>query len=372
MSALKRLLPGGRHAVIGVPFVWLLLFFLLPFAIVLKISFAEVDVAIPPYTEIVTWADNHLSVLLNLGNYAILGEDELYIAAYLGSLKIAAIGTLLCLLIGYPMAYAISRASKEMQTVWLLLVMMPTWTAILIRVYAWMGILSNNGLLNSALLGLGLIDAPLQILNTDLAVYIGIVYAYLPFMILPIYANLAKHDPSLLEAAADLGAAILVHPWDMMGAESMPKYWLPWLVGMPAEQSRAACCLVFGGVLERLPKLRIALAHGGGSFPYTIGRIEHGFNMRPDLVDTDNFRNPREYLKRLYFDSWVADDAALRYLLEDCGSERVMLGTDYPFPLGEQVPGEGIERLDLADEQRARLYHGTALEWLGLSASRFA
>ena len=213
MSALKRLLPGGRHAVIGVPFVWLLLFFLLPFAIVLKISFAEVDVAIPPYTEIVSWADNHLSVLLNLGNYAILGEDELYVAAYLGSLKIAAIGTLLCLLIGYPMAYAISRASKEMQTVWLLLVMMPTWTAILIRVYAWMGILSNNGLLNSALLGLGLIDAPLQILNTDLAVYIGIVYAYLPFMILPIYANLAKHDPSLLEAAADLGARQLTSFW---------------------------------------------------------------------------------------------------------------------------------------------------------------
>ena len=213
MSALKRLLPGGRHAVIGVPFVWLLLFSLLPFAIVLKISFAEVDVAIPPYTEIVSWADNHLSVLLNLGNYAILGEDELYVAAYLGSLKIAAIGTLLCLLIGYPMAYAISRASKEMQTVWLLLVMMPTWTAILIRVYAWMGILSNNGLLNSALLGLGLIDAPLQILNTDLAVYIGIVYAYLPFMILPIYANLAKHDPSLLEAAADLGARQLTSFW---------------------------------------------------------------------------------------------------------------------------------------------------------------
>ena len=213
MSALKRLLPGGRHAVIGVPFVWLLLFFLLPFAIVLKISFAEVDVAIPPYTEIVSWADNHLSVLLNLGNYAILGEDELYVDAYLGSLKIAAIGTLLCLLIGYPMAYAISRASKEMQTVWLLLVMMPTWTAILIRVYAWMGILSNNGLLNSALQGLGLIDAPLQILNTDLAVYIGIVYAYLPFMILPIYANLAKHDPSLLEAAADLGARQLTSFW---------------------------------------------------------------------------------------------------------------------------------------------------------------
>ena len=181
--------------------------------------------------------------------------------------------------------------------------------------------------------------------------------------------------PELFEffaAASELGAAILVHPWDMMGTDSMPKYWLPWLVGMPAEQSRAACCLVFGGVLERLPKLRVALAHGGGSFPYTIGRIEHGFNMRPDLVATDNFRNPREYLQRLYFDSWVADDAALRYLLEACGVDRVMLGTDYPFPLGEQTPGEGIERLNLNEAEQARLYNGTALEWLGLPASRFA
>ena len=173
------------------------------------------------------------------------------------------------------------------------------------------------------------------------------------------------------EAAADLGAAILVHPWDMMGSESMPKYWLPWLVGMPAEQSRAACCLIFGGVLERLPKLKVCLAHGGGSFPYTIGRIEHGFKMRPDLVATDNFRNPREYLKRLYFDSWVADDAALHYLLRTCGSDRVMLGTDYPFPLGEQVPGEGIGKLGLGAAEQQRLYHGTALEWLGLPASRF-
>jgi len=213
MNPFKRLLPSGRQLVIGVPFFWLLLFFLLPFAIVLKISFAEVEVAIPPYTEVVSWADNRLSVLLNLGNYVFLSEDELYLAAYLGSLKIATISTLLCLLIGYPMAYAISRASKEMQTVWLLLIMMPTWTAILIRVYAWMGILSNNGLLNGVLQGLGLIEAPLQILNTDLAVYIGIVYAYLPFMVLPLYANLVKHDASLLEAAADLGARHLTSFW---------------------------------------------------------------------------------------------------------------------------------------------------------------
>ena len=181
--------------------------------------------------------------------------------------------------------------------------------------------------------------------------------------------------PELFEffqAASELGAAILVHPWDMMGAESMPKYWLPWLVGMPAEQSRAACSLVFGGVLERLPKLKICLAHGGGSFPYTIGRIEHGFNMRPDLVATDNPRNPRESLDRFYFDSWVADDRALHYLIDTCGVSRVMLGTDYPFPLGEQSPGAGIAALELSETEQARLYHGTALEWLGLSRSRFA
>jgi aminocarboxymuconate-semialdehyde decarboxylase len=173
------------------------------------------------------------------------------------------------------------------------------------------------------------------------------------------------------EAAADLGAAVLVHPWDMMGADTMPKYWLPWLVGMPAEQSRAACALIFGGVLERLPALKVMLAHGGGSFPYSIGRIEHGFRMRPDLVATDNARNPREYMSRLYFDSCVHDDAALRYLLATAGTDRVMLGTDYPFPLGEQEPGSGIDALGLADAERARLFHGTALEWLGVPMSRF-
>ncbi|HEY8330626.1 MAG TPA: ABC transporter permease subunit [Pseudomonas sp.] len=213
MNSLRQLLPRGRHLVIGVPFFWLLLFFLLPFAIVLKISFAEVDVAIPPYTALLQYLDQQLQVVLNLGNYLFLAEDELYLAAYLGSLKIALVGTLLCLLIGYPMAYAIARASKAMQTVLLLLIMMPTWTAILIRVYAWMGILGNNGLLNNLLLGLGLIDTPLLILNTDLAVYIGVVYAYLPFMVLPLYANLVKHDPSLLEAAADLGARHLTSFW---------------------------------------------------------------------------------------------------------------------------------------------------------------
>jgi aminocarboxymuconate-semialdehyde decarboxylase len=140
---------------------------------------------------------------------------------------------------------------------------------------------------------------------------------------------------------------------------------------MPAEQTRAACSLIFGGVLERLPKLRVCFAHGGGSFPYTIGRIEHGYKMRPDLVATDNHRNPREYFPRLFFDSCVHDPQALRYLLDVVGQDRVMLGTDYPFPLGEQVPGSGIDALHLDDTARARVFHGAALEWLGLPLARF-
>lgn len=213
IRSISRRLPTGRHFVIGVPFLWLFLFFMLPFFIVLKISFAEADVAIPPYTDVYTWAENKLTLIINLGNYIFLSEDALYLAAYLGSLKIAAVSTILCLLIGFPMAYAIARAPKDKQMVFLLLIMMPTWTAILIRVYAWMGILSNNGLLNGFLMWLGVIDTPLQILNTNLAVYIGIVYSYLPFMVLPLYANLVKHDQSLLEAAADLGSSTFNSFW---------------------------------------------------------------------------------------------------------------------------------------------------------------
>ena len=147
-SLVQRITPSGRQAVIGIPFLWLFLFFMLPFFIVLKISFAEADVAIPPYTQIYSFVEQKLQIILNLGNYTMLGDDDLYLAAYLGSLKMAFFSTLLCLLIGYPMAYAIASARKELQTVLVLLIMMPTWTAILIRVYAWMGILSNNGLLN--------------------------------------------------------------------------------------------------------------------------------------------------------------------------------------------------------------------------------
>ncbi len=213
IRSISRRMPKGRHLVIGVPFLWLFMFFLLPFIIVMKISFAEADVAIPPYTDVYTWVENKFTLVLNLGNYIFLSEDALYLAAYLGSLKMATVSTLLCLVIGFPMAYAIARADKDKQMVLLLLIMMPTWTAILIRVYAWMGVLSNNGLLNAFLMWLGLIDEPLQILNTNLAVYIGIVYSYLPFMILPLFANLVKHDQSLLEAAADLGSSTYNSFW---------------------------------------------------------------------------------------------------------------------------------------------------------------
>ncbi|MDP2243721.1 ABC transporter permease subunit [Pseudomonas sp.] len=206
-------MPKGRHLVIGVPFLWLFLFFMLPFFIVLKISFAEADVAIPPYTDVYSWVENKLTLIINLGNYIFLSEDALYLAAYLGSLKMATISTVLCLAIGFPMAYAIARADKDKQMVLLLLIMMPTWTAILIRVYAWMGILSNNGLLNGFLMWVGVINEPLQILNTNIAVYIGIVYSYLPFMILPLFANLVKHDQSLLEAASDLGSSTYNSFW---------------------------------------------------------------------------------------------------------------------------------------------------------------
>lgn len=172
-------------------------------------------------------------------------------------------------------------------------------------------------------------------------------------------------------AAQELGASIFVHPWDMMGKDQMKDYWLPWLVGMPAETSLAICSMIFGGVFEKLPKLKVAFAHGGGSFPSTIGRIEHGFNCRPDLVAVDNNVNPREYLDKFYLDTLVHDPAMLHYLIELMGADKLALGTDYPFPLGELAPGKLINETIKDDATRARLLHGTALEWLGLDASRF-
>lgn len=173
-------------------------------------------------------------------------------------------------------------------------------------------------------------------------------------------------------ACAELGMAVFVHPWEMMGEEEMKEYWLPWLVGMPAETSRAICSLVFSGTLERLPDLRIAFAHGGGGFPATIGRIEHGFRVRPDLVAPDNDKNPRRYLHRLYFDSLVHSRRMLKYLVELAGAKRVALGTDYPFPLGEQEPGKLIESMGFSEEEKAWILHGAALDWLGVEKSRFS
>ncbi|HEV8336600.1 MAG TPA: amidohydrolase family protein [Candidatus Polarisedimenticolia bacterium] len=172
--------------------------------------------------------------------------------------------------------------------------------------------------------------------------------------------------------AEELGAAIFVHPWDMMGKERMPRYWLPWLVGMPAEVSLAICSMIFGGVLERLPKLRIAFAHGGGAFPGTLGRIERGFAARPDLCAVDNPVPPRAYLGRFYLDSLVHDPVALKVILDLAGCDKVALGSDYPFPLGEPVPGTTIEAVEgITPGMIDRLFRGTALEFLGLNHDRF-
>jgi putrescine transport system permease protein len=197
---------SGRTAVIAIPYFWLGLFFLVPFIIVLKIAFSETQIAMPPYQPLLQWADDRmLEIRLNVGNFLFLLEDSLYWKAFLNSLKVAAISTLFCLLIGYPMAYAIARADKTIRNVLLMMVILPFWTSFLLRVYAWIGILKNNGLINNFLMWTGIIDEPLVMLQTDFAIYVGIVYSYLPFMILPLYSNLEKMDLTLLEAAQDLG-----------------------------------------------------------------------------------------------------------------------------------------------------------------------
>ena len=176
---------------------------------------------------------------------------------------------------------------------------------------------------------------------------------------------------SVFEAAQELGAAIFVHPWDMMAKEKMSKYWLPWLVGMPAETSLAICSMIFGGIFERLPKLKVAFAHGGGSFPSSIGRIEHGFHVRPDLVAVDNNINPREYLDKFYLDTLVHDPLMLDFLMNLMGPNQLALGTDYPFPLGELQPGKLIDSMPYDDKIKERLLSGSALEWLNLEKGLF-
>jgi len=172
-------------------------------------------------------------------------------------------------------------------------------------------------------------------------------------------------------ACERLGAAIFIHPWEMMGKSEMERYWLPWLVGMPAETSRAICSMIFGGVFERFPKLRVAFSHGGGSFPGTIGRIEHGFNCRPDLVAIDNPINPKNYLGRFWVDSIVFDQEMLQRNVRLMGSNRVCLGSDYPFPLGELNTGNLIDSMQYDEVTKANLLHGAALEWLNMSKSKF-
>lgn len=196
-----------QSIVSGIPLIWLLLFFLAPFFIVLKISLAESIIASPPFTKLLDWSDGGLPTLsVTADNFAYLWEDSLYIRTYINSIKIALISTLFCLLIGYPMAYAIVRSKGTTRYILLLLIILPFWTSFLLRVYAWMGLLADQGTFNSFLIWLGVIDKPIRLLYSQFAVYVGIVYSYLPFMILPLYANMEKLDTSLQEAAADLGA----------------------------------------------------------------------------------------------------------------------------------------------------------------------
>ncbi|GLK75710.1 putrescine/spermidine ABC transporter permease [Methylopila jiangsuensis] len=229
--------PLGRWAVIGTPYLWLLVFFLAPFFIVLKISLSDTTIAQPPYEPLLDLSLGWQGVVdwwsgLDFENYWLLTEDELYWFSYVSSLRIAAISTVLMLLIGYPMAYAMAKAPKGIRPALVMAVILPFWTSLLIRVYAWIGILSPEGLLNAFLLKIGLISEPLYIMNTETAVFIGIVYSYLPFMVLPLYASLEKLDHTLLEAASDLGSP----PWKSFWQITVPLS-LPGVV--------AGCFLVF-------------------------------------------------------------------------------------------------------------------------------
>ena len=175
----------------------------------------------------------------------------------------------------------------------------------------------------------------------------------------------------VFEACQDLDMVVFVHPWDMMSKEKMDKYWLPWLVGMPAESSLALCSLIFGGVLERLPKLRVSIAHAGGSFPATLGRIQHGFDVRPDLCAVDNHVPPVNYTGKFWIDSLTHDQKMLDYVVDLFGENRVCLGTDYPFPLGELEPGKLIQSMDWTDDKKEMLLSGAALEWLNMPKQMF-
>jgi len=250
-----------RFFLISTPYLWLFMLFLIPFGIVLKISLSDIAVAIPPYTPTLDISEGWAGVrgffaALDMENYVWLTEDDLYWKAYLSSLQIAGISTFFCLLVGFPIAYGMANAPEHLRPTLMMLVILPFWTSFLIRVYAWMGILSREGFLNQALMGLGVISEPLTILNTDWAVYIGIVYTYCPFMILPIYASLERLDGSLLEAAEDLGCS---------------RTTAFWLITVPLAKAGviAGCFLVFIPALGEfvIPSLL------GGSDTLMIGKV---------------------------------------------------------------------------------------------------
>jgi len=176
----------------------------------------------------------------------------------------------------------------------------------------------------------------------------------------------AKKFFPFYKRAEELGCSLFIHPWEMMGEQQMQQYWLPWLVGMPAETSRAICSMIFGGVLQQFPQLKVAFAHGGGSFPLTIGRIEHGFTVRPDLVAVDNAINPRAYIGKFWIDSLVHDRNAMQYIIDVMGADKICLGSDYPFPLGEHVPGKLIEEMGFGNELKEKLLFKNAKDWLGI------
>ncbi|CAD6557342.1 ABC transporter permease subunit [Paraburkholderia sabiae] len=256
MWPVRRFHLTGRTAVVAGPFIWLLLFFLAPFLLVVKISFADLQLGIPPYTELTTFTDGVVHIALDLSHYAFLLTDSLYFATYVNSVVVAAISTLLCLLLGYPMAYYIARSNPATRNLLMMAVMLPFWTSFLIRVYAWIGILKNNGLLNNFLMSIGLIHSPIELYHTNTAVYIGMVYSYLPFLVMPLYAHLVKMDMTLLEAAYDLGAK----PWTAF-----------WRITLPLSKNGiiAGCLLVFIPAVGEyvIPELL------GGANTLMIGRV---------------------------------------------------------------------------------------------------
>ncbi|MFA6037756.1 MAG: ABC transporter permease subunit [Legionellales bacterium] len=266
MSArIKQWLFSGSTWILGIPYAWLLAFLIVPFLIILKLSFSEMALSLPPYLPLVTIQDFVVTLHVNLNNYQTLFLDPFYVSAYWNSLKIAFFSTLGCLLIGYPMAYCIARANPTYRSLLLMLVILPSWTSFLLRVYAWMGILQETGYLNQLLLALNIVDTPVKFLYTDFAIYLGIIYAYLPFMVLPIYVSISKIDWSLLKAAADLGA----RPWTAFWRITVPLTYTGILTGS---------LLVFIPVVGEfvIPDLL------GGSGTHMIGRVlwQEFFNNR--------------------------------------------------------------------------------------------